>query len=317
MRSPSDLGAPRRGAPGTLRLRALVQTEALAACAREAGTSFRRNGLMTAAAVTTVTVALLTVGLAVAGGLNLRHLAATLNAQVEIVAFVRDGVRAAELRLIEQAIRSTPDVTAVRFVSRAEALAGLQRRLGESPAFADLTAHNPLPDSFEIRVLDAGQTAAVAAAIQGLPGIEEVSFGAQVVDRLIALTRAMRIMALLLTTALAGVAVIVVTNTLRLTVIARWREIEIMELVGATRWFIRWPFLFEGMLQGLIAAAGAGALLLGIYALVAARLHIGLPFLPVVPAAQVAGPLLIAVAVCGIVVGAAGSFVAVRRFLTV
>lgn len=290
--------------------------EALAQCAREAGTSFRRNGLMTAAAVTTVTVALLTVGIAVAGGLNLRHLAATLNAQVEIVAFVRDGTRAADLKQIEKAIVVTPDVTAVRFVSRAEALAGLQRRLGESPAFADLTAHNPLPDSFEIRVLDAGQTAAVAAAIQGLGGIEEVSYGAQVVDRLIVLTRAMRLMALVLPMALAGVAVIVVTNTLRLTVIARWREIEIMELVGATRWFIRWPFLFEGMLQGLIAAAGAGGLLLAIYALAAARLHSGLPFLPVVPAAQVAGPLLMAVAVCGIVVGAAGSFVAVRRFLT-
>lgn len=293
-----------------------VQREAFAQFLGEAGMSFRRNGLMTAAAVTTVMVALLTVGMAVAGSLNLSHLATTLNAQVEIVAFVRDGTRPSDLTRIETAIAAAPGVGAVRFVGRGEALARLQRSLGESPAFADLTKHNPLPDSFEIRVWDAAQTAVVAAAIQAVPGINEVAYGAEVVDRLVALTRAMRIMALLLTVALAVVAVIVVTNTLRLTVIARWREIEIMELVGATRWFIRWPFLIEGVLQGLLAAAAAGGVLLAVYAVAAARLQGALPFLPILPAAGIALPLMAAMAVCGIVVGAAGSFVAVRRFLT-
>lgn len=299
-----------------MRRRAQVHTEALSQFLREAVTSFRRNGLMTAAAVTTVTVALLTVGLAVAGGLNLSHLAAMLNAQVEIVAFVRDGTSPADAARIQQAIAATPGVSGTRFVSRSEALARLQRRLGESPAFADLTKHNPLPDSFEIRVHDARQTTAVAAAINGQPGIVEVAFGAQVVNRLVAVTRVMRILALLLTVALAAVAVIVVTNTLRLTVIARWREIEIMELVGATRWFIRWPFLLEGMLQGAVAAAVSGGLLIILYAIAVTRLQAGLPFLPIVPAAEVAWPLLATVVVCGVAVGAAGSFVAVRRFLT-
>jgi cell division transport system permease protein len=283
---------------------------------REAETSFRRNGLMTVAAVTTVTVALLTVGFAIAGGLNLSHLAATLNTQVEIVAFLRDGMRPAEVTRTQTAIAEITGVAAVHFVSRAEALARLERRLGASPAFADLAKHNPLPDSFDVRVRDARFTAAVAGALQGQPGVEDVTYAAQVVDRLVAVTRVMRLMAVLLTGALSAVAVIVVTNTLRLTVIARWREIEIMELVGATRWFIRWPFLIEGMLQGLVAAAAAGAVLLLLYALAAARLRTGLPFLPIVPAIDLAAPLLIAMIGCGVALGAAGSFVAVRRFLS-
>jgi cell division transport system permease protein len=283
---------------------------------REARASFRRNGLMTAAAVTTVTVALLTVGFAVAGGLNLSHLAATLNTQVEIVAFLRDGMRPADVTRIHAALAATPGVAEVRFVPRAEALARLERRLGESPAFADLAQHNPLPDSFDVRVQEARLAGTVAGAIQGQPGVEDVTYAAQVVDRLVAVTRVMRVMAVLLTLVLSAVAVIVVTNTLRLTVIARWREIEIMELVGATRWFIRWPFLIEGMLQGLVAAVAAGATLLLLYAVAAARLRSGLPFLPIVPAADVAGPLLIAVVGCGVALGAAGSFVAVRRFLS-
>lgn len=283
---------------------------------REAEASFRRNGLMTVAAVTTVTVALLTVGFAIAGGLNLSHLAATLNAQVEIVAFLRDGMRPAEVTGVQKAIAETTGVADVRFVSRAEALARLERRLGASPAFADLTKHNPLPDSFDVRVQDARLTAAVAGAIQGQAGVEDVTFAAQVVDRLVAVTRLMRVTAVLLTVALSAVAVIVVTNTLRLTVIARWREIEIMELVGATRWFIRWPFLIEGMLQGLVAAAAGGTLLIIMYALAAARLRTGLPFLPMVPPTDIAAPLLIAMVGCGIALGAAGSYVAVRRFLS-
>lgn len=296
-------------------LRLRVFAEAAGYFFADAIGSFRRNGLMTAAAVTTVMVALLTVGAAVLGGLNLNHLAATLDAQVAVVAFLRDGTKPAQVKQLQQAMTALPGVTAVRFVSKAEALARLRQRLGQSAAFEDLAANNPLPDSLEIRVASAQRITQVAAAVGQQPGVEDVTYGAQVTDRLIALTRGLRLVAVLLTCFLAAVALIVVVNTLRLTVMARAREIEIMQLVGATRWFVRWPFVIEGVLEGVVAACVAVLLLTLVYSLAAARLQASLPFFPLVPAGDAAVPVALSVVAGGMAVGAAGSLIAMRRFL--
>lgn len=298
----------------TLR-RVRVLAEAAIFFVTEALTGFRRNGLMTAAAVTTVLVALLTVGTAMVLGINVRHLASVLEAQVEIVAFLKDGLTVPEVDRVRRAVSAVSAVQEVRFVSRAEALVRLQQQLGDA-ALADLAAQNPLPDSLEIRVTTPGDVASIAAAIGRVAGVEEVTYGSQVAERLAAVTRGLRLVAALLTLFLVGVALLVVVNTIRLTVIARREEIEIMRLVGATRWFIRWPFLLEGAGQGAVAAIGAGAVLLPLYLAIAARLAVSLPFLPVVPPVDVLRPALLAILTAGLVVGGSGSLIAVRRFLS-
>ena len=282
----------------------------------EATASFRRNGLMTIAAVTTVVVALLVVGTAVVLGLNLSRLATTLESEVAVVAFLHDGLTATETARVQRAIAALPEVASVRFVSRGEALRRLRHRLGDAAAFDDLEAANPLPDSFEIHLRDPLRTKAFAGIVVGVSGVEDVTYGAQVTDRLLALTRGVRMVAALLTLFLAAVALIVVVNTIRLTVIARRREIEIMQLVGATRWFIQWPLLLEGILEGAAAAAMATVVLAGLYALGAMRISSALPFLPLVSIAealQTAATILFA---AGVIVGATGIVIAVRRFVT-
>lgn len=290
--------------------------EPAASFAADAWASFRRNGLMTAAAVTTVAVALLVVGSAVLIGLNLARIAAVLEDQVQVVAFLRDRLTAAEAAEVRSAAMNLPGVAAVQFVGRDEALARLQAQLGEGEAFGDLVSTNPLPDSLEVRPNDPQQAPAVAQAVAALPGVVEVSYGGQVVDRLMALTRGVRVVAALLTLFLAAVALVVVVNTIRLTIIARRREIEIMQLVGATRWFVRWPFLIEGLLQGAAAAAAAVLVLGTIYAVGVVRLQATMPFLPVVAVGDAARPLVLALLASGLGVGAAGSLIAIRRFLT-
>ncbi len=282
----------------------------------EATTSLRRNGLMSVAAVTTVLVTLLAVGAAFLGVINLAHLTRALDAQVEIVAFLADGFPAGDGVRLQRSIEALPNVTTVRFVSRADALKRLQARLGGTTAFADMTETNPLQDSLEIRVVDPSSVEGVATAIGRLRGVAEVSFGGQVVERLTALTRGVRLLAGVTVALLGAVAVIIVVNTVRLTVIARRTEIEIMELVGATRWFIRWPFLIEGMLQGAIAATAAVGVLATAYALGVHRLDESLPFLPTVSPPQVFLPLVAVVGTMGIALGAVGSALAVRRFLS-
>lgn len=284
--------------------------------AADAWTSFRRNGLMTAAAVTTITVALLVVGTAVLLGLNLARVATAVEEQVQVVAFLQEDLDPARAEAVRAAAADLPGVQAVRFVGRDEALRRLQAHLGEGNAFADLVAANPLPDSLELVLADPSRAAEVAAAVARQPGVTDVGYGGEVVDRLLALTRGIRLLAAMLTLFLAGVALIVVVNTLRLTVIARRQEIEIMALVGATRWFIRWPFVLEGLFEGIAAGALAVLVLGAVYAAGMLRLQATMPFLPLVPPAEAVLPLLGWVLAAGLGVGAAGSMIAIRRFLT-
>lgn len=284
--------------------------------AGDAWMSFRRNGLMTAAAVTTITVALLVVGTAVLLGLNLARVATVVEEQVQVVAFLREDLDAAQMEAARAAAAALPGVHAVRFVGRDEALRRLQAHLGEGNTFADLVATNPLPDSLELVLVDPSRAASVAAEVARQPGITDVGYGGQVVDRLLALTRGIRLLAAMLTLFLAGVALIVVVSTLRLTVIARRQEIEIMALVGATRWFIRWPFVLEGLFEGIAAGALAVLVLGAVYAAGMLRLQATMPFLPLVSPSDAVLPLLGWVLAAGLGVGAAGSLIAVRRFLT-
>jgi cell division transport system permease protein len=300
--------------PSSVRRVHLVVGQAVSFAA-DAGTSFRRNGLMTAAAVTTIMVALLVVGTAVLLGLNLSHMAAALEAQVEVVAFLRDGLSSSGLARVQETLAAMPDVASVQFVSRADALGRLRQRVGDNAVFADLESSNPLADSLEVRLVDPARAPVVAASISNVSGVDEVTYGAQVLDRLLALTQGVRVLAVVLTVFLSGVALVVVVNTIRLTVIARQREIEIMRLVGATRWFVQWPLLLEGVLEGTVAAGGATVVLAGLYALGAARVASALPFFPLVSVTRAVESVAIVVAATGTIVGAAGSLIALRRFV--
>ncbi len=271
---------------------------------------------MTAAAVTTIGVALLAAGAGVLAAANLSHLAEVLEAQVQVVAYLQDGLDGDRIARAREAVAALSGVARVRFVSRDEALRALRQRLGDSPAFDDLREHNPLPDSLEVAVTDPRQIRRVAAAVAAVPGVAEVTYGARVTDRLLALTAAVRIGAAAATACLAAVAAVVVANTIRMTVLARRQELDIMLLVGASRWAVQWPLLLEGMLQGAAAAAAAALVLLGVYAVVASRLAAALPFLPVVPPSRVAALVAGAVAGAGVGVGAVGSVIAVRRFVS-
>lgn len=282
----------------------------------DASSSFRRNGLMTAAAVTTIMVALLVVGAAVLIGLNLSNVAGVVEGQVQVVAFLRDGLTSLETENVRAAVGSIPGVRAIRFVGRGEALQRLQQQLGEHAAFADLASTNPLPDSLEVQLANPQSAQAIASAVAKQTGVTEVTYGGEAVDRVVALTRGLRAVSVVLTLFLISVALVVVFNTIRLTVIARRQEIEIMQLVGATRWFVRWPFIIEGFFQGAAAAVAAVVVLGTVYVVGVLRLQATMPFLPVAGPSDAALPLLASVLVAGFCVGAAGSLLAIRRFLT-
>lgn len=304
--------AQRPVSPGRRRLRAALASAAY--LTREGVVGFRRNGLMSAAAVTSVLAALLAFGGALVSLWNLEALAAQVEAQLVAVAYLQDGLSPAQQERARRAAAAIPGVRAVTFVPKQEALRRLEEALGGVELRAAVR-QNPLPDTLEVRPERAQDLRRVADALRAVPGVSDVTYGADATDRLLGLTRLVRGAGGAATLILGGVSVVVSANALRLTVLARRQEVEIMRLVGATAWFVRWPFLVEGLLHGLLAALCASALWAGFYPWAVARLHQAWPFLPVLPSRQVVPSLVAALLAAGVAVGLVGAALSVRRFL--
>lgn len=281
----------------------------------DAFAGLRRNGFMTAAATTTIAIALTVAGSGYLLSANLANVSKILETQVEVVGFLRRDLSGEQRRRILAEVQAIPAVQQVAIVTRAQALRRLQRTFRSMASINSLLSSNPLPDSVEVRVADAREVRAVARAVRRVNGVEEVAYGGPVVDRLVALTRAVRFSGVMLAAMLAAAALVIIVNTIRLTIMARRQEIEIMTLVGATRAFIRGPFIVEGALQGVGAALLASALLVAGYAGLASKVASSLPFVPVLGPASVL-PLTVALVwLLGIAVGVGGSILGLRRYL--
>jgi cell division transport system permease protein len=288
---------------------------AVAYAAGEALGAFRRNGLMSAAAVTIIMATLLPVGVAVVFAANLRLMASLLERQVQVVAYLREGLTPEGRDRVLAAIQALPGVRRVEFVGRDQALLRLQEALGESISLQDVVETNPLPDSLEITLEDPRAARTIAAAVRQVGAVEDVTFGARAVDRLLAVTALLRAGGAAAALLLGAVALVIIMNTIRLTILGRRQEIEIMQLVGASAWYVRSPFLLEGVVQGLAATVLAALLLTPGYLFLLTRAREVLPFLPLVPPADLLPALVAALAAGGMLVGMGGSLLALRRFL--
>jgi cell division transport system permease protein len=281
----------------------------------DAAAGLRRNSLMVAAATTIMAIALTVAGGGLLASSNLANIAAILEAQVEIVGFFRRDLPPAEQRRARAQAEALDGVGGAAIVSRAEALRRLQQTYRSMASTGGALPSNPLPDSIEVRATDPRRIREVAEALRRIPGIEDVTYGAPVVERLVALTRAVRIAGALVAALLVAGALLIIVNTIRLTITARRQEIEIMTLVGASPGFVRGPFLVEGLLQGAAAALTATALLAAGYLGLASRVASGLPFLPMLPPAAVLPSAVALVWLLGMTVGLGGSEIGIRRYL--
>ena len=281
--------------------------------------AFRRNGLMSVAAVTITVVTLVALGSALVVSVALGDIARQLEAQVQVVVYLKDGLNASATAAARRRLAAFPGVTGVTYVSKEQALEQLRRSVGGGAEFRELAARNPLPASFVITADRPERLPAIAAAAAHLPWADGVSYSGATVARLLAVTRAVRAFGAAAGGVLALIALVVIASTIRLTVHARRAEIEVMRLVGATAWFVRWPFVVEGVVTGACGALAALAVVAGSYALVARSARASLPFLllPLPTVQEVALDLSWKLLLWGVVIGAAGSLLAVRRYLRV
>lgn len=280
--------------------------------------SLRRNNWMTFASIGTVTVSLFVLGVFLILVLNMNRLAGMLESQVQISVYLEDHLTDREKRQIEYDITSLQGIDTVKYVDRDEAKTRLQERLGDQKYLLDaLSDDNPLPDAFEVTVTTPAVVESAASAISAMSGVEEAKYGQDVIEHLFDITRLMRIFGLVLMLLLGAATLFIIANTIRLTVFARRKEIAIMKYVGATDWFIRWPFLLEGIVLGCFGGIIAAVALRSFYAAMAAQIYSTLAFFPLLPQYPFMNYVTLAILGSGIVIGAIGSLISLKRFLKV
>jgi cell division transport system permease protein len=283
----------------------------------EAFRSLRRNYFMTIAAVVTVFLSMAVLGVVIVFAYNIDAVLKDVEQKVEITIFLKDSASPQAIDAMQKEIVGMAQVKDSKFVSKDEALRRLRQDLKDHPEILESLSGNPLPASFEISLKDPKTVDVVAKTFQGRPIVDEVRYGKEIAQRIFRVTSVIRNVLLVFLILLGAVSVLLISNTIRLSIFARRREVEIMKLVGATNWFIRWPFVIEGLAVGLAGAVGALAIVSLGTDFVFGRIRENLMFLTV--PFDAVSPLELAVVLLGVgaLIGAIGSGLGLRRFLNV
>ncbi|HZD60779.1 MAG TPA: permease-like cell division protein FtsX, partial [Anaerolineae bacterium] len=208
------------------------------------------------------------------------------------------------------------EIKSVTYVSKDEALERLKKEFKNSDLL-DYINENPLPASLEVTLKDPQKANQIADRLKGRPEITDIKHDREIVDKLLAVTKVARWFIAVFVGLLAFASLVLIANAIRLAIYARRKEVTIMRLVGASNWFIRWPFLLEGILQGFTGALIAIILLYVAKVTVMDNINRALVFLQIGSSQQEFYQLMFGLIVAGAMIGAAGSAFALRRFLRV
>ncbi|GAA0428585.1 MAG: permease-like cell division protein FtsX [Bacillota bacterium] len=287
---------------------------------REGFKNIGRNGWMTIASVGAVTTTLILVGAFLALMMNLNQMADNIEDDVEINALIDLTINQQEIQQLGNEIKQIDGVDSVVFSSKDDELNKLIDSMGENgQTWQMFEQDNPLNHVYIVRTADPQDTAPVAKKISELKGVQEVNYGQGVVEKLFEFNKYARSIGLVLIVGLLFTAIFLISNTIKITIMARSKEIGIMKLVGATNGFIRWPFFIEGMLLGILGSIIPIAIVLsGYYYLantVSQRIHYS--FVEILPYNPFAIQLSLIILAIGAVIGVWGSVMSVRKFLKV
>ncbi|ANS76065.1 cell division protein FtsX [Paenibacillus yonginensis] len=296
---------------------------------REGMKNVFRNGWMSVASITSIIVSLFILGVFVLLVINVNSFADEADSQVQISAFLNTGVDGTTRQQLQTAIESMPEVSKVTFVDKAQGLKDLREKLGADgndllEGYTEET--NPIPDTLKVEVIEPSTVSFVAGKIQDLnkqysadqQPIYKVRYGKGTVEKLFKVTRLIRNIGFAFVAGLGLMAMFLISNTIRVTILARRREIGIMKLVGATNSFIRWPFFVEGALIGLIGSLVTAALLFAGYQTLENTIGFDVTLnFRLVPLRQFGYPLGGLLVLLGVLIGVWGSTVSIRKFLKV
>lgn len=279
---------------------------------QEAFTGIRRNGLMAFASISTIALSLGVLGAFVLVALGANNFTASQIGKFEVAVYMRTGVDRKTTDALADRVGKMRDVASVKVQSRDEEWATF-KRTNPNIESAGLQ-NNPLPFSLDVRVSNPNATTSIANKIRVMQGVHTVRDGREELGRVMAIAQVVRGISIAGVIVLLITAIFIISNAIKLTLYARRREIRIMKLVGATNWFIRVPLIIEGIVFGA-AGAFVAWLLLRMGGIYVARTVSQMPFMAQFSSGIRPASLAATLIVLGIIIGAAGSFVSIRRFL--
>ena len=278
-----------------------------------------RNKVMSVASMFSITAMLLILALFFVLTVNVNMATEGLKDQFDTVeVFLRDDISANNLVQIQKSIRGMEQVDDVEYISKKQALEDFKARFGENGYLLDGLAENPLPNSLRVTLNDLSKGEMVAEVCRNMDGVEDIRYYATEVSKILDITAVLQKGALVIVAFLIIVSIVVVSNTIKITVEARKKEIAIMKYIGATNWFIRGPMLLEGVLIGLISALIAFVVTSVAYArLIAAygQKILLLVSTSLVDAKYMTLTLIWIFVALGISIGAVGSIISMRKYL--
>jgi cell division transport system permease protein len=282
---------------------------------KEALRALSRNAAPSAAAMICVLLTAVVLGVFIPIVQATTGTANEVRSRVVVDVFLKQGATDAQANQLREAILSTPNVEKVEFISKDEALAKERRK---NPEAFELLGRNPLPDSFRVTPKDPDGAPALADALRATkaPAIDEVRNRESDTEKILQATGLVKLLTAGVTALLVLASIALIANTIRLSIFARRREVEVMKLVGATNWFIRWPFVFEGVIVGFMGG------LLAVLMLWIAKQTLVDPledrFALLAAPDTISFPALVAILLAACVaVSALGSGMTLRRFLRV
>ncbi len=290
----------------------------------EALRSIRANAAVSVAATVTVLIAVFILGAFIPSFLYVQSTVDSQKSRLDIDVYLADSATVSQVNGVKTqlaVLQDGGDVASFTYVSPEEGLKVLRERLSDPSVLDELTS-NPLPAKFNVKPTDPARSQAIIDSLKDSPALHAslgIKYGKTIADKLLTVARFIQWAGLALISILLVASILLIGNTIRLSIFARRREVEVMKLVGATNWFIRWPFVIEGIVCGLIGAALAVGLLWAVKITVVDTWIQGADdALTRDQATALAFPLLgLLLIVSGAVVGALGSGITLRRFLKV
>ena len=278
--------------------------------------SFKRNKTISIATIITVLVTFIVLGTFSLVAENLNLAIGGLQDKIELVVYLDDDISPIDRKEVQVKINAQKGVKEIQYESREDAFKKLQEN--NAGILKGYTLEkNPLPASYIVKLEDMSYAPAVREAVKDLDGVESVSDEQESIDTIQSIIKFTKIIGTVLFVILVGVSIFLIMNTTKLTVYARRKEVGIMKFVGATDWFIRWPFIIEGILIGLIGTFLSVIALYFLYKFVISFIAARVIILNLIPISYIFTSLLWKFVLGGVLVGGFASYLALRKFLVV
>ena len=272
------------------------------------------NRLMSLASITVLMACLVIIGLGAMLFFNINALLDKIESQNVIMVYIEDGTTDEQIEKLSKDIYGVGNIDDCIFVSKDEAFENSKKELGEDSALLE-GMENPMPDAYKVVVSDMTLFKQTVNGLKGLEFIENVRENSDVAEKLIDIRQAVTIVIAGMVLLLFIVSLFIIANTIRITMFSRRLEISIMKAVGATNWFIRWPFMIEGVVIGIISSIVSFGVLAGLYYGIAYVFNDMLALFKPVAFGQYAGYIFLLFALIGTFTGSVGSLISMGRYL--